>query len=69
MIGFLLDIGAGYGGVYSSKGFSKGARSRAKNAGIDFRAIESDDPIVVAKIMSPLLDFRDPDNSMYLALI
>lgn len=69
LIGFLLDIGAGYGGVYSSKGFSKGAKARAANAGVDFRVIESDDPVVVAEIMRPLLDFRDPDNSMYLAII
>jgi predicted Mrr-cat superfamily restriction endonuclease len=69
LIGFLLDIGAAYGGIYSSKGFSKGAINRAKNSGIDLRLINSDDPVVVAEIMLPMLDFRDPDNSMYLAMI
>jgi hypothetical protein len=47
MVGFIDDIGARFGGVISVKGFSGGAKNRAKAAGIDLRVITFESPETV----------------------
>jgi hypothetical protein len=69
MFGFIDDIGAHFGGVISVKGFSVGANNRAHAAGIDLRVITFESPETVVDQFVPSLDFSDPRNSMYLAIL
>lgn len=69
MIGFIDDIGANFGGVVSQKGFSVAAKNRALAAKIDLRVIPFESPETVIDQFVPSLDFSDPRNSMYLAVI
>ena len=69
MVGFIDDIGADFGGVVTTKGFSEGAKNRAKNAKIDLRVIEFESAESVIESFVPSLDFSDKRNSMYLTLI
>ena len=68
--GFMIDVGASFGGVVSSRGFSDAARNRAENVtGMSVRVI----PFVSAKTVVdnfvPSLDFSDLRNSMYIPII
>ncbi|MCJ7443082.1 MAG: restriction endonuclease [Methanotrichaceae archaeon] len=69
MFGFIDDIGAVFGGVVSAKGFTEGAINRAKAARIDLRTIPFISPETVVDYFVPRLDFSDPRNSMYTALL
>lgn len=69
MFGFIDDIGARFGGVVTTKGFSGGATNRAKAAGIDLRVITFTSPETVVDHFVPSLDFSKPRNSTYLAII
>lgn len=71
MVGFIDDIGANFGGVISSIDFTEAAKNRAKNARekIDLRTIPYTSPEEVVSYFKPSLDFRDPRNSMYIAVI
>lgn len=69
MVGFIDDIGADFGGVVTTKGFSEGAKNRAKNAKIDLRVIKFESAESVIEYFVPSLDFSDKRNSMYLTLI
>jgi hypothetical protein len=69
MCGFMDDIGASFGGVVTTKGFSEGAINRAKDAHIDLRVITFTSPETVVDHFIPSLDFSDPRNSGYLAII
>jgi curli biogenesis system outer membrane secretion channel CsgG len=69
MFGFIDDLGANFGGVVTTKGFSSGAKSRASAARIDLRVITFSSPETVIDEFVPKLDFSDPRNSMYLTII
>jgi hypothetical protein len=70
MVGFLDDLGANYGGVVSSRGFTVAARNRAlSNGQIDLRVVPFVSPETVVDSFLPSLDFSDPRNSGYAALL
>jgi hypothetical protein len=69
MVGFLDDLGTRLGGVVTTKGFSDGAVNRAKAASIDLRTIEFASVERLVDQFVPSLDFSDPRNSMYIALL
>jgi len=69
MVGFMTDVGANFGGVVSSKGFSSAARNRADMPGMDVRVVAFDSPETVVDDFVPSLDFSDPRNSMYIPLV
>lgn len=68
-IGFLKDINSDYGGVISSKGFSKGAFNRSKVPNFDIRTIPFENPKQLASLLVHSLDFSKPENSMYIPII
>ena len=68
MFGFMDDLGAYFGGVVTTKGFSRGAKNRASAARIDLRVITFASPETVVDEFIPKLDFSDPRNSMYLGI-
>jgi hypothetical protein len=63
------DLGAGFGGVITTKGFSSGAKNRPSAARIDLCAIAFASPETVIDEFVPKLDFSEPRNSMYIAVI
>jgi hypothetical protein len=70
IVGYLDDLGANYGGVVSSKGFSDAARNRADaNGKIDLRIIPFSSAETVIDSFIPRMDFSDPRNSGYMALL
>lgn len=69
MYEFIDDIGADFGGVVTSEGFSEAAEKRAESANIDLRVITFESSKDVVDKFTPSLDFSDPRNSMYLGLI
>ncbi|MBI4782543.1 MAG: restriction endonuclease [Oscillatoriophycideae cyanobacterium NC_groundwater_1537_Pr4_S-0.65um_50_18] len=69
MFGFMDDLGAHFGGVVTTKGSSSGAKNRASAARIDLRVIKFASPETVIDEFVPKLDFSDPRNSMYIAII
>lgn len=68
-IGFIDDINATFGGVVTTVGFSQAAKNRAKASQITLRVIEFESPKQLVENFIPSLDFSDPRNSMYLAVI
>ena len=68
-IGFLKDNDSDYGGVISSKGFSKGAFNRSKVPNFDIRTIPFENPKQLASLLVYSLDFSKPENSMYIPLL
>lgn len=69
MFGFIDDIGAHFGGVVTTRGFTKGAINRASSGRIHLRTIPFTSPETVVDHFVPSLDFSDPRNSGYLLLI
>ncbi len=69
MVGFMQDVGATFGGIVSTREFSKAAKKRAAAAGIDLRIIPFDSPATVVEHFVPSLDFSDPRKSGYIAVI
>ena len=68
-IGFIEDIDSDYGGVISSKGFSKGAFNRSKVPNFEIRTIPFENPKQLASMLIYSLDFSKAQNSMYIPLI
>jgi len=68
-IGFLIDIESDYGGVISSKGFSKDAFNRSKVPNFEIRAIPFETPKQLVQHLVYSLDFSKPKNSMYTPLM
>ena len=69
MVGYLEDLGARLGGVVTTKGFSEGAKNRARAALIDLRTIGFVSVEQLVEQFKPSLDFSDPRKSMYLPLL
>jgi len=69
MFGFIEDIGAHFGGVVTTEGFTEGAINRANPGRIHLRIIPFTSPEKVVDHFVPSLDFSDPRNSGYLLLI
>jgi hypothetical protein len=69
MIGFIDDVGARFGGVVTARAFSEGARNRAEAAKLDLRVIQFVSAAKVIDSFAPSMNFSDPRNSMYLAII
>lgn len=69
MFGFIDDIGAHFGGVVTTRGFTDGAMNRANPGHIHLRVIPFTSPETVVDHFVPSLDFSNPRNSMYLAII
>lgn len=67
-IGFLEDIDSDYGGVISSKGFSKGAFNRSKVPDFDIRTIPFESAKQLASLLIFSLDFSKAQNSMYIPI-
>ena len=69
MVGYIDDLGASFGGVVTTIGFSEGAKSRAIASKVDLRTIVFESVEQVIDQFIPRLDFSDPRNSMYIPLL
>jgi hypothetical protein len=67
LVGFIDDVGADYGGVVTSKGFTVAAVNRARAAQPRIVTSVFKDPMSVVDDFVFSLDFSDPRKSGYLA--
>jgi len=69
LVGFMEDIGAESGGIVTSMGFSESAANRALSSKQKIVSSVFRGPEALVDDFAPSLDFSNPRNSMYLALL
>jgi len=69
MIGYMDDLNVNYGGLITTKGYSKAAYNRASARGIKLEIIDFESPKQIVEHFIPSLDFSKVENSMYIPLI
>ncbi len=69
MIGYMDDLNANYGGLITTKGYSKASYNRAKASGIKLEVIKFESPSQVVEHFVHSFDFSKAENSVYIAVI